>query len=436
MAWDFSTEPEFEEQLDWMRDFVREEIWPLETIVSELDQAQLDRIYAPLQEQVKERGLWAAHLRPELGGQGFGQVKLGLMHEILGTVAVRAQRVRQCQAPDSGNSRDPRAGRHARAEGALAAPAARRRPEVGLLDDRARHRRLGPDAAADARRARRRRLGHQRPQVVHLERARSPTSSSSWRSPTPTRARTSARRCSSSPVDTPGREHRARRRRRWSTRRTSFGKLGGHAEILYEDVRVPAPTRCSASEGEGFLIAQQRLVPGAHPPLHALARRRRGAPSTCSASARPTARRSGGVLAEKQTVQNWIADSAAQMQAARLMTLHAAWMMDTAGRRPRRARTISLIKFFGARGAARRGRPRAADPRRARLLDRHAARGDVPLRARARASTTAPTRCTASRSRARSCAATSRRPTGCRASTCPTRREAARARSSPTCSRR
>ena len=95
MAWDFSTEPEFQEQLDWMRAFVREEIWPLETIVSQLDQPALDRIYAPLQEQVKRRGLWAAHLPPELGGQGFGQVKLGLMHEILGIVAVRAQRVRQ-----------------------------------------------------------------------------------------------------------------------------------------------------------------------------------------------------------------------------------------------------------------------------------------------------------------------------------------------------
>ena len=77
MAWDFSTEPEFQEKLDWMRQFVREEIWPLETIADELSQEQLDRVYAPLQEDVKRRGLWAAHLPPELGGQGFGQVKLG-----------------------------------------------------------------------------------------------------------------------------------------------------------------------------------------------------------------------------------------------------------------------------------------------------------------------------------------------------------------------
>src|SRR3984893_2992575 len=103
MAWDFSTEPEFGEQLDWMRGFVREEIRPLETIVGELDQAALDRIYAPLQERVKARGLWAAHLDPELGGQGCGQLKLGLMHEVLGTSPF-APNAFGCQAPDSGNS--------------------------------------------------------------------------------------------------------------------------------------------------------------------------------------------------------------------------------------------------------------------------------------------------------------------------------------------
>ena len=54
-------------------------------------------------EQVKERGLWAAHLPPELGGQGFGQVKLGLMNEILGT-SIFAPNAFGCQAPDSGNS--------------------------------------------------------------------------------------------------------------------------------------------------------------------------------------------------------------------------------------------------------------------------------------------------------------------------------------------
>ena len=103
MAWDFSTEPEFEEKLDWMRGLVRDEIWPIEAIAGEITQPDLERLLAPLKERVKDYGLWAAHLPPELGGQGFGQVKLGLMNEILGT-SIYAPPAFGCQAPDSGNS--------------------------------------------------------------------------------------------------------------------------------------------------------------------------------------------------------------------------------------------------------------------------------------------------------------------------------------------
>ena len=103
MAWDFSTDPEFQAQLDWMYAFVREEIWPIESIFTELGQDGFDRAIEPLKERVRERGLWAAHLPPELGGQGFGQVKLGLMHEILGSTPF-APSVFGNQAPDSGNS--------------------------------------------------------------------------------------------------------------------------------------------------------------------------------------------------------------------------------------------------------------------------------------------------------------------------------------------
>ena len=101
MTWDFSTEPAFQAELDWMAAFVREEIWPLETLG--LDHRALDRALRPLQERVRERGLWAAHLPPELGGQGFGQVKLGLMHEILGS-SPYAPSAFGNQLPDSGNS--------------------------------------------------------------------------------------------------------------------------------------------------------------------------------------------------------------------------------------------------------------------------------------------------------------------------------------------
>jgi acyl-CoA dehydrogenase len=99
--WDFSTEPEFEGHLRWMKDLVRTEVLPLETLG--LDWPALKRAVAPLQERVRDRGLWAAHLPPELGGQGLGQLKLGLMHEILGSSPL-GPLVFGCQAPDSGNS--------------------------------------------------------------------------------------------------------------------------------------------------------------------------------------------------------------------------------------------------------------------------------------------------------------------------------------------
>src|SRR6202022_2172458 len=101
MAWDFSTEPEFEKKLEGMRVFVREEVYPLEVL--DTDEAGFMRAIRPLQADVKKQKLWATHLPPELGGQGYGQVKLGLMHEIEGA-SLWAPIVFGNQAPDSGNS--------------------------------------------------------------------------------------------------------------------------------------------------------------------------------------------------------------------------------------------------------------------------------------------------------------------------------------------
>ena len=78
MAWDFSTEPEFEEQLDWMRTFVREEIWPLETIVSQLDQAA-ERRLAELAEDGLDRPDLLAH---ELAHPVQLRLELGLGREV------------------------------------------------------------------------------------------------------------------------------------------------------------------------------------------------------------------------------------------------------------------------------------------------------------------------------------------------------------------
>ena len=106
---DFSVEPEFQAKLDWMNTFVREEcetmdlLWPGPTYVYDTTHEQSRRHLKPLQEQVKAQGLWACHLGPNLGGPGFGQVKLALMNEILGR-SQWAPTVFGTAAPDTGNA--------------------------------------------------------------------------------------------------------------------------------------------------------------------------------------------------------------------------------------------------------------------------------------------------------------------------------------------
>jgi acyl-CoA dehydrogenase len=104
MSWDFETDPDFEQELAWMRTFVREEVWPLETVEWELDEAAFFAEIKRLQAEVKRRGFWAAHLPSSLGGQGYGQVRLALMHEISGASIWWGPIVFGNQAPDSGNA--------------------------------------------------------------------------------------------------------------------------------------------------------------------------------------------------------------------------------------------------------------------------------------------------------------------------------------------
>jgi acyl-CoA dehydrogenase len=106
MSWEFETDPPFQKDLDWIEEFVRNEIEPLDFVVRnpyDIKDPVRKEIIPPLQERVRERGLWACHLGPELGGQGYGQVKLALMNEILGRARC-ASIIFGCQAPDSGNS--------------------------------------------------------------------------------------------------------------------------------------------------------------------------------------------------------------------------------------------------------------------------------------------------------------------------------------------
>ncbi len=119
---------------------------------------------------------------------------------------------------------------------------------------------------------------------------------------------------------------------------------GGHCEIRYEDCRVPL-TNLLGPRGQGFKIAQKRLGPGRiYHCMRWLGQAQRAFELMCQ---RALNRRAfGSLLADKQTIQNWIADSAAEIHAARLMTLNAAAKID-AGDEARVE--ISLIKFWGAK---------------------------------------------------------------------------------------
>jgi alkylation response protein AidB-like acyl-CoA dehydrogenase len=117
-----------------------------------------------------------------------------------------------------------------------------------------------------------------------------------------------------------------------------------HCEVRYTNVRVPVDNTLGG-EGAGFMIAQKRLGPGRiHHVMRWLGQMQRAFDLLCSYSLEREA--FGGPLADKQTVQNWIADSAAEIQACRLMTLDAAHKIDQGSE----ARVdVSIIKFYAAR---------------------------------------------------------------------------------------
>jgi acyl-CoA dehydrogenase len=337
MAWDFETDPEFETQLEWMRRFVREEIYPLETL--DLDLPTFQRLAAPLMDTVKSHGLWAAHLGAELGGQGFGQVKLGLMHEILGGCEY-APPIFGNQAPDSGNSEllaiagtaeqrerwlEPLlAGELYSAfsmteQGTGADPTQFRTtavPERGewVINgskwfvsnaDRASFHILMAVTDPDARR-------HRRTSMLIV------------------------------PADTPGIELR-----RIGSMNDPYPVPSMHtqAEITYTDVRVPEDSLLGG-RGDAFFLAQQRLGPGRiHHCMRWIGVCRRAFDALCERAVSKSLH--GSVLADKQTIQNWVADSAAAIEAARLLTLQAAWKIDRAGAENAR-REIAMIKYYGA----------------------------------------------------------------------------------------
>jgi acyl-CoA dehydrogenase len=126
----------------------------------------------------------------------------------------------------------------------------------------------------------------------------------------------------------------------------SKGLVHTHAEVHYRDVRV-SPDHLLGGVGDGFSLAQARLGPGRiHHTMRWIGVSRRAFDALCERAVSKSVH--GSVLSDKQTIQNWVADCAAQIESTRLLTLHAAWKMDRVG--PRNARTeIAMIKYHGAK---------------------------------------------------------------------------------------
>ena len=339
MTWDFSTEPEFEEKLEWMRGFMREEVYPLEVL--ETDDAGFTRAIRPMQQEVKQHKLWATHLPPDLGGQGYGQVKLGLMHEIEGA-SVWGPIIFGNQAPDSGNSE---------VLAHFGTEAQKKRWLYPLLDGKLRSafsmtepNNAGSDPTLLSTTA----VLNGDEWVINGHK---------WFTSNgmiadfliamvvtdPDAGPYERASMIIVPADAPG----LKKLRNIPTMAGEHERFGyGHSEIIYDNVRVPKDN-IIGKPGQGFLIAQARLGPGRiHHCMRWLGQARRAFDMLCERSLQREA--FGKKLAGHETVQNWIADSAAEMQAARLMTLHAAWVIDTEGAAAAR-RDISLIKFYGAK---------------------------------------------------------------------------------------
>ena len=337
MGWDFSTEPEFAAELDWARAFVEEEIYPLEVL--DLDHTAFRRLATPLQERVKERGLWAAHLDPELGGQGFGQLRLGLLHEVLGRSEL-APFVFGCQAPDSGNAElialagteeQKRRWLDPLLAGRILSAFAMTEQGTGS-DPRQFTTRAERDGDEWVITGRKWMVGNASRGDLHIVLAVTEPDADPHHRMSMLLV----------PADAPG------------IRVRDLGLLndpGGenpvwaHGEVVYDGVRIPAGNLLGG-RGEAFALAQRRLGPGRiHHCMRWIGVCRRAFDMLAERAVSVSVH--GGPLADKQTVQNWVADSAASIEAARLLTLHTAWRIDQVGA-PAARTEIAMIKYYGA----------------------------------------------------------------------------------------
>jgi alkylation response protein AidB-like acyl-CoA dehydrogenase len=334
---ELATPPGIDARRAEVRAFMEEHVYPNEAALGREDDAA-DDLIVELRAKAKAAGIWAPHLPPEAGGTGGGFLEYALLNEEIGR-STWAQLVFNCQAPDAGNGEilhlfgtEEQKDRFLRplVDGTARSFFSMTEPEVSGADPTA----LRTTAVLD---------GDEWVIDGHKWFSSSAEGAAFGIVMAVTDPEAPPHRRTSQilvPVETPGFElvrpipvlgHRGRG---WST----------HCEVRYTGVRVPRDN-VLGEPGDGFRIAQKRLGPGRiHHVMRWLGQMQRAFELMCSYALEREA--FGGPLAEKQTVQNWIADSAAEIQACRLLTLDAARKLDEGGE----ARVeVSLIKFYAAR---------------------------------------------------------------------------------------
>ena len=326
--------------LDGMREryraFMEEHVYSAEPALAREDDAA-DEVMAGLRERAKAEGLWAPHLPPEAGGTGEGFLFYADLNEEIGR-SMWAQLAFNCQAPDAGNGEilhlfgtDEQKEQFLAplVEGTTRSFFSMTEPEVSGADPTGLRTTAvldGDEWVID---------GHKwfssgaEGAGFGIVMAVTDPDAEPHRRMSQILVPADAPGITIEPVPVSG--HRGRG---WST----------HCEVWYSGVRVPV-ANLLGERGDGFRIAQKRLGPGRiHHVMRWLGQMQRAFDLMCEyALQRHT---STGPLSDKQTIQNWIADSAAEIQACRLMTLDAARKID-AGDEARVE--ISLIKFYAAR---------------------------------------------------------------------------------------
>jgi acyl-CoA dehydrogenase len=332
---------QLESTLGQIDDFMREEVYALERDLLQGNLEELLPALAEKREKVKRLGLWTPHLPQAFGGLGLSLAEFGRVSERLGRSPL-GHYLFNCQAPDIGNMEillhygsqeqqerflQPLLQGEIRSCFAMTEPARAGSNPVWLETTAVRQ---GDDYLINGRK--------------WFATAADGAAFAIVMALTDATAESPYRRASQIivPTDTPGYRHLRRIRLMGEEGEGFFS----HSELLFDRCRVPVGN-CLGSEGTGFALAQERLGPGRiHHTMRWIGICERALAMMCE---RATTRQlsPGRPLASRQAVQHWLAESRAEINAARLLVLDAANRIDREGARAARVE-ISTIKFFVA----------------------------------------------------------------------------------------